>query len=172
MELTEIAPGVDLERDILAKMAFKPVIPREPALMDLRIFQPGTMGLKEELLAVPLDERFTYDPQQNMFFVNFEGLSIRSCDDIEKIKAMVDEMLSPLPRKVRTVVNYDNFSIVPELEDDYISMVKYVLRYYESVTRYTTSAFLRMKLGDALQKRGVAPHIFEKKEEAERAAKQ
>ena len=34
LELMEIAPGVDLQRDILAKMDFRPLIPKEPALMD------------------------------------------------------------------------------------------------------------------------------------------
>jgi propionate CoA-transferase len=29
------------------------------------------------------------------------------------------------------------------------------------LSRYTTSGFLGMKLGEALEKRGVAPHIFE-----------
>ncbi|OPX98767.1 MAG: hypothetical protein A4E60_02976 [Syntrophorhabdus sp. PtaB.Bin047] len=48
-------------------------------------------------------------------------------------------------------------------------MVKYAAGFYESVTRYTTSAFLRMKLGDELEKRGVAPHIYESKEEARKA---
>ncbi len=37
------------------------------------------------------------------------------------------------------------------------------------VTRYTTSGFLRMKLGDALEKRGVAPHIYESAAEAEKS---
>ncbi len=46
MELTEIAPGVDLQRDILARMAFKPVILGTPKLMDVRIFQEPPMGLK------------------------------------------------------------------------------------------------------------------------------
>jgi hypothetical protein len=32
-------------------------------------------------------------------------------------------------------------------------------KYYVDVTRHTTSGFLRMKLGDALQKRGVARHL-------------
>jgi propionate CoA-transferase len=32
---------------------------------------------------------------------------------------------------------------------------------YDHVSRYTTSAFMRLKLGDALTRRNVAPHIFE-----------
>ena len=41
-----------------------------------------------------------------------------------------------------------------------------VSKFYGSVTRYTTSSFLRMKLGDALKRRGVAPYIYESPEEA------
>ena len=46
-----------------------------------------------------------------------------------------------------------------------------VSKYYQDVTRYTTSAFLRMKLGDALKKRAMAPHIFENQTEAKQALK-
>ena len=45
MQLIEIAPGIDLEKDILGQMDFKPVIKEEPELMDPRIFLPGVMGL-------------------------------------------------------------------------------------------------------------------------------
>ncbi|MCC8025076.1 MAG: acyl CoA:acetate/3-ketoacid CoA transferase [Clostridium sp.] len=45
MELTEIAPGADLERDILDKMDFKPVISKDLKLMDSRIFKDEAMGL-------------------------------------------------------------------------------------------------------------------------------
>jgi propionate CoA-transferase len=38
--------------------------------------------------------------------------------------------------------------------------------YYSRVTRYSTGAFLRMKLGAALEKRDVAPHVFETENEA------
>jgi propionate CoA-transferase len=48
-------------------------------------------------------------------------------------------------------------------------MVKWVMQFYESTTRYTTSTFLRMKLGDELEKRDVAPHIYETREQARRA---
>lgn len=43
--LTEIAPGVDLQRDILARMAFPPLLPCAPRLMDARLFSPGVMHL-------------------------------------------------------------------------------------------------------------------------------
>ena len=49
-----------------------------PVEMDARIFRPEPMGLREALLAIPLAERFSYDPESNLFFVNFEGRSVRS----------------------------------------------------------------------------------------------
>lgn len=169
VELAEIAPGVDLDKDILARMEFKPVI-KNLRLMDERIFKVALMGLKDDLLSIPIDQRLTYDPSTNIFYVNFEGLNVRSKSDIEAIRSKVSEICKPLGKRVKTIVNYDNFSIVPELEDDYIKMVKYVVsEFYSDVTRYTTSAFLRMKLGDELKRRQMAPHIFQSKEEAREA---
>ena len=46
MMLTEVAPGVDLEKDILALMDFKPIISPNLKMMDERIFQDKLMGLK------------------------------------------------------------------------------------------------------------------------------
>jgi propionate CoA-transferase len=169
MELIEIAPGVDLDRDILAQMDFKPIL-RKPRLMDARIFRPEPMDLKEELLSLPLEERLIYSPAENLFFVNFEGFYIKNREQIQKIKSLVEGALGPLGRKVYTFVNYDNFNILPELVDEYTDMVKdLVVNYYEGVTRYTTSTFLRMKLGESLEKRNVAPHIYESREEARKA---
>ncbi|WP_087016097.1 acyl CoA:acetate/3-ketoacid CoA transferase [Thaumasiovibrio subtropicus] len=48
MTLIEIAPGVDLERDVLAKMAFKPHYQLPLKLMDERLFKTIPMGLKLE----------------------------------------------------------------------------------------------------------------------------
>lgn len=45
LALTEIAPGIDIERDILAHMEFRPIIDAPPALMDARIFSAAPMGL-------------------------------------------------------------------------------------------------------------------------------
>ena len=50
LELTEIAPGVDLERDVLAHMGFKPLV-RQPACMDPALFRPRWGGLAAALQA-------------------------------------------------------------------------------------------------------------------------
>jgi propionate CoA-transferase len=166
LELVEVAPGVDVDRHILARMDFQPIV-RAPRPMDPRIFDPAPMGLRERLLALPLAQRLSYEAESNIFFVNFEGLSIRSPADIDDIRRHVEERLAPLGRKVQTIVNYENFSILPELLDAYSAVVAGLAdRFYASTTRYTTNGFLRLKLGDALRGRQVAPHIYETSEEA------
>ena len=45
VHLTEVAPGIDIEKDILAHMEFKPIIKGTPKLMDARIFTDKPMGL-------------------------------------------------------------------------------------------------------------------------------
>jgi propionate CoA-transferase len=170
LELVEVAPGIDIERDILALMDFKPIIARDPLLMDSRIFRDEPMELREDLLSIPLEQRFTYDEATNHFFVNLERFALRSEDDIERIRQIVVGRLAPLGQRVYAIVNYDNFTIEPELLDAYSAMVRGLMdKYYADVTRYTTSGFLRLKLGDALEQRGVAPHIYESAAEAEKS---
>jgi propionate CoA-transferase len=170
LELMEIAPGVDLQRDILAKMDFRPLIPKEPVLMDPRIFAAEPMGLRDRMLSIPLEQRFTYDEATNHFFVNLERFALRNEADIEHIRQIVTDRVAPLGKRVYAIVNYDNFTIDPALLDEYSAMIRGLMdKHYAEVTRYTTSGFLRMKLGDALEKRGVAPHIYESAAEAEKS---
>src|SRR5918911_646346 len=75
MELVEVAPGIDVDRDILAHMGFAPRI-ADPKPMDARIFRPEPMGLEQMLLGLSLGERISYDAGRNTLFVNFEGFSV------------------------------------------------------------------------------------------------
>ncbi len=86
---------------------------------------------------------------------------------MQAIHTEVVKRLEPLGHRVYAIVNYDHFDLAPEIEDEYLAMVKALVEhYYIGVTRYSTSAFLRAKLGDALDRRGVAPHIYESAAEA------
>src|SRR5262245_50950759 len=51
LELTEIAPGLDAERDVIAHMGFRPAVSRDLKVMDARIFNPGLMGLSADIHA-------------------------------------------------------------------------------------------------------------------------
>ena len=48
--LTEIAPGVNLEKEVLARMEFVPEIAGDLKTMDTAIFKPGKMRLCNEAL--------------------------------------------------------------------------------------------------------------------------
>ncbi|MDO8310462.1 MAG: malonate decarboxylase subunit alpha, partial [Sideroxyarcus sp.] len=148
LELIEIAPGIDMQRDILSQMAFRPRIATDLRLMDARIFQTEAMGLRDIMLKVPLEHRLRYDHAKNTLFINFEGYNVHNLADVEGVRQQVVHALQGIPDKVHAVINYDNFSILPDVIDPYVKMVKDLNQsYYQTVTRYSTSGFLRAKLG-------------------------
>ncbi len=59
--LTEIAPGIDLERDVLGQMGFRPRIADDLREMDRRVYATGPMGLAVDFaaLAAARDEALT-----------------------------------------------------------------------------------------------------------------
>jgi Acyl CoA:acetate/3-ketoacid CoA transferase len=147
LELIEIAPGIDLQRQILAQMDFVPAISPELRLMDAALFADEPMNLRERMLALPLAERLSFDASSNVLFVDFEGHVVDSASDIDAIEAEVGRRLEPVGHRVDVVVNYDHFSIRPELVDAYGAMVdRLTARYYGRVTRYAASGFLKARL--------------------------
>ena len=87
-----------------------PIMHRPPRLMDERIFLAEPMGLRDSMLSLPLEQRFSYDAEQNMFFINFERLAVRSVEDIERIRHAIESRLAPLEKKVFGIVNYESFT--------------------------------------------------------------
>ena len=49
LTLSEVAPGVDVQRDVIAQMGFVPIISPDLREMDPRIFHPELMGLNKDL---------------------------------------------------------------------------------------------------------------------------
>jgi propionate CoA-transferase len=171
VELIEVAPGIDIERDILGQMDFRPLI-RNVRLMDVRIFRNGPMGLDHMLLGRSLADRIVYDAERNTLFVNFEGFDVKTIEDVDLVRREVERSCRAIGKPVALIANYDGFYLDPVVSDTYFSMIAYLeKRYYSSASRYTTSAFMRLKLGEGLTERHVAPHIFETHEDAQKFAR-
>ncbi len=159
LTLVELAPGIDLDRDVLARLPFKPAIEglRE---MDPAIFRPETMGLRERMLDTRIEDRLSYDAASNTVYMNYAGMRIRTPDDIKIIVEAVDRLLGPLGKRVYSIVNYERFSCDDEVFDQYVDAVKYVEQtYYLGVKRYTSGAFLRHKLGTEFAKRQITSEV-------------
>ncbi|MEO9778905.1 MAG: CoA-transferase [Sedimentitalea sp.] len=164
LKLIEIAPGVDLDRDILAQMAVHPTI-EEVTLMDARLFSPVKMDLRTDLLHLDLPDRIALDPARHQLFLNFEKMRVRSQAEVERVGRLVAETCAPMQQPVDVVVNYDGFRIDEALEPDWARMVAdLTARYYGKVSRYSGSAFMRMKLGKVFP--DARTHIFETSEQA------
>ena len=146
MELIEVAPGIDVEKDIIAHMEFEPIISGQPALMDECIFLENVLDLRSKGATLSLEERFSYMEEDNQFLVNFERLSITDSTQIEGIRDLIERHCRPLGKKVHTILNGDGFTVVPELIRDYEDMIGQIMeRYFEDACRYSAHVFSVMQ---------------------------
>jgi hypothetical protein len=59
------------------------------------------MGLKDDLLTMPLEARFAYDAERNIFFLNMEGMSLVSQGEVQAIGTEVGNRLAVIGKKVQ-----------------------------------------------------------------------
>lgn len=91
-----------------------------------------------------------------------EGMAIRSNNDIESVRRVLEAFCGRIGHKASLIVNYDGFRLEDSEADAYFEMVRQLqLKYYSSATRFTSSAFMRMKLGAAFSDLSSASHICE-----------
>jgi propionate CoA-transferase len=168
IELVEVAPGVDVQRDILDQMDFEPLIPEEPKLMERGIFRSETMNLRQRPL-LSLDERVTYRSEDDLLYLNFEGLRLDSAADAAELAQFLDERLAQYGRKLNVIVNYDNFSLAPAAADRYWEMIRHnTATYFLSLTRYSTNAFFRHQLREAFAGEHLTQQIYRSFADAKR----
>jgi len=166
LELIEVAPGIDIERDILPHMAFKPHI-HKPIAMNPLIFRDEPMDLLSDLLNLKLKSRIAYDATRNVLFVNLEAWSVRKKSDIADLEKAIAAGCEAAGRRVNAVINQDRCRIAEDLYDDYANMVARVTKtHYAMTARYATSALTRQKLQDALRRRGLETRVYERAEDA------
>ncbi len=93
IELIEIAPGVDLQKDILDQMEFEPVISPNLKQMDGRIFRHEKM--RNELFG-SLQDRVTYHAGDHVVFIDLTNVSLASEDEVKWFGKSLDLLLFPI----------------------------------------------------------------------------
>jgi propionate CoA-transferase len=92
---------------------------------------------------------------------------VRNSKDVAAIQEAVTLKVREIGKRVAVVVNYDSFRLDDDVASEYAEMVRDMeSAHYTRVSRYSTSAFMRVKLGRELT-RTVRPHIFENKADAQ-----
>jgi propionate CoA-transferase len=166
LEMVEIAPGVDLDRDILANMEFRPKIAKNLREMDPMIFKDALMGLQHRS-PLSLEERLRYYEANNALYVNFEGLNIETVEDTRKLADYLEGKLASFGKRINVIVNYDNFHLNPTVSERFFAMVRHFMeKYFLSSTRYSTNAFFRHQLSQQFAQTGLEQHIYSSFDEA------
>jgi propionate CoA-transferase len=90
--------------------------------MDSRIFREGVMGLRAKS-SIALEYRFHYDPDENVAYVNLEGMALESPVEVEALAGYLDERFAAVGRPVHVVINYDDLVLEPAAAEAFAAMV-------------------------------------------------
>ena len=149
IELIEIAPGVDLQKDILDQMDFEPAISPNLKKMDPRIFKEEKMGTTAELFGT-LDERVIYHPEHHTVYLNMFGVTLNEAEDVIWYTDGLRRIITPLVEKygkINMVGNYEGFDLRKGLEPLFAERIAAIQKdLYKSAKRYTGHAFKRASL--------------------------
>jgi propionate CoA-transferase len=115
--------------------------------MDPRIFSDEPMGLSRDSL-VDLGDRLVHHAEDNVLYVNLEGLHLDTAEQARELATHLDRRLTSLDHRVHAVVNYDNLELGPTAEDAFFTMIRDCSEHrFLSAAHYSTNAFFRHQLG-------------------------
>ena len=105
------------------------------------------MGLSRDSL-VDLADRLLHHPEDNVLYVNLEGLHLGTAEQAREVATYLERRLTTLGHRVHAVVNYDNLELGPAAEDTFFCMIRdSTEKHFLSATHYSTNAFFRHQLG-------------------------
>jgi propionate CoA-transferase len=166
LKLVEIAPGVDLQNDILGQMEFRPIVPDEVSTMDEALFREEPMGLAERR-TIDLEKRFHYDEENNVLYVNLEGLSIETEEDVSELAVLLDQELASSDKEVHAIVNYANLYLDPGARESFFDMLRRnEEECFLSSTGYSVDTLLRRQLREEFAEAGLEQRIYRNFDEA------
>ena len=133
MELIEVAPGIDIERDILAHMDFKPDR-EQPAADGPADLQAGTDGAGAAAARLEPRRAHHLRPNAQHAVRQFRGVPGPTTEPTSTSSAARSRRAARRSAsKVALVANYDGFYLDPMVSDAYFSMITYLQnRYYSS----------------------------------------
>jgi propionate CoA-transferase len=143
--LTEIAPGADLERDLLAKMSFRPQIATDLHEMDAAIFSHARLGLAERP-PLTLEARVEYRADHDLILLRLGGLAIDAPGDAEAIVGALDQRLREIERGDTVIVDCDGFELGHPGATRFLQLLRDCGR-SGSWAWYCSDTLLRRKLG-------------------------
>jgi PAS domain S-box-containing protein len=117
-----------------------------------------------------LRDRFIFDPQENILFINLAALRIESRQQVDDICLATTETIEQHGGRTYSIVNYEGTEIAPEIVDYYGERIKELYdRYSLTTVRYSSSGFTRSMLRYLGAAKDLESNIFATREEAIRA---
>jgi len=146
VELIEVAPGIDIETDILAHMDFRPVM-NNVRIMDHRIFKPSAMGIRREFLKYDIEKRCRHLADHNALFVNLKGLEADNAQDIEMLKEVIEKHCAEAAGKIKAVAAYA-LDMDEELMEAFLDLGGHMKKKYGAAfSLFANREEMREKLG-------------------------
>ncbi|MFN8609228.1 MAG: CoA-transferase [Vulcanimicrobiota bacterium] len=152
LTLVEIAPGVDLQTQVLDRLPFAVRLADPIKTMDAGLFAPERIGLTR-LGKRPVSERVRYRPEQNTLYLNLEGLEFHSADEVHEFERQLLPHFN-FAGKVQAVINYERFQISEAAAAAWFELVeRNTQTYFSSSTRLASSLFFCRQMGEEFERR-------------------
>ena len=149
--LVEIAPGVDLQAQVLDRLPFQVAVSSDLRVMDPAYFGPAKIGLTQ-LGKRSVSERVRFKPEENVLYLNLEGLEFYTADQVHEFERQLLPLLN-FPGLVEAVINYDRFYLAEAAAAAWFDLVERNSRtYFKSSTRHSSSLLFCREMGQEFER--------------------